>query len=112
MTGDTVFTHQLLRVINECKPHLLAQFPQLDIPEMQFAVGELIEMLETRSGEKERHKLLLGWFSKLTSGQYGVKCEEMLEVMPIPKGEHQFKDPITEAEEMAGSEKVIAVQID
>ena len=29
MTGDNLFTHQLPRASDECKPHLLAQFPQL-----------------------------------------------------------------------------------
>lgn len=113
MTGDNLFTHQLPRASDECKPYLLQQFPQLDTPEMQFAVGELIEMLKTPSGKKEPDKLILGWLSKLTSGQYGVKCEEMLEVKPIPTEAHQHKNPIEEAAEMMGGpEKVIVVTTD
>src|SRR3990167_7087526 len=72
MAGDNLFTHQLPRASDECKPYLLEQFPQLDTPEMQFALGELIEMLNTQSGKKEPDKLILGWLSKLTSGKYGV----------------------------------------
>ncbi len=29
MTGDNLFTHQLPRAANECKPYLLEQFPKL-----------------------------------------------------------------------------------
>lgn len=29
MTGDDLFTHQLPRATDECKPHLLEQFPEL-----------------------------------------------------------------------------------
>jgi len=114
MTGDNLFTHQLPRASDECKPYLLEQFPQLDTPEMQFALGELIEMLNTQSGKKELDKLILGWLSKLTSGKYGVKCEEMLEVKPIPKEAHAIKNPIEEAVEMMGGDrnKVIAVVTD
>lgn len=107
MTGDNLFTHQLPRAREECIPYLLEQFPQLDTPEMQFAVGELIEMLETISDKKELDNLLLGWLSKLTSGKYGVKCEEELEVKPIPWGTHLTKDPIEEATDMIGDSKVI-----
>lgn len=102
MTGDNLFTHQLPRASDECKPYLLAQFPQLDTPEMQFALGELIEMLNTQSGKNEPDKLILGWLSKLTSGKYGVKCEETLEVRAIPTNAHEVKDPIAEAAEMMG----------
>lgn len=114
MTGDNLFTHQLPRASDECKPYLLEQFPQLDTPEMQFALGELSEMLKTQSGKKEPDKLILGWLSKLTSGKYGVKCEEMLEVKPIPKEAHTIKNPIEEAVEMMGGDrnKVIAVVTD
>lgn len=112
MTGDNLFTHQLPRARDECTPYLLEQFPQFDTYEMRFAVGELIEMLETPSGKKELDKLILGWLSKLTSGKYGVKCEEKLEVKPIPWGAHLSKDPIEEAADMIGdSERVIAVVV-
>ena len=109
MTGDNLFTHQLPRASDECKPYLLEQFPQLDTPEMQFALGELIEMLNTEIDKKEPDKLILGWLSKLISGKYGVVCEEMLVVKPIPKGVHQFKNPIDEAHEMMGQGKIIVI---
>ena len=94
MTDSNLFTHQLSRAINECKPHLLGQFPQLDCPELQFALGELIEMLETSSGKEEPDKLILGWLSKLTSGKYGVRFPEMLTVKTIPNTAHKKRDPL------------------
>jgi hypothetical protein len=79
---------------------------------MQFALGELIEMLKTPSGRKEPNKLILGWISKLTCGKYGFKCDEMLEVKPLPKSAHAVKDPIEEAAEMMGDlGKVIVVTV-
>ena len=107
MTGDNLFTHQLPRASDECKPYLLEQFPQLATPEMDFAVAELGEMLKTLSGKKEPDKLVVGWLSKLTSGKYGVKCKEVLTVRPIPKGAHQFKNPIAEVAEMMGGRKKV-----
>ena len=110
MTGDNLFTPQLPRAKDECKPYLLEQFPQLDSPEMHFAIGELKEMMKTPSGKKEPAMLLLGWLSKLTSGKYGIVCEEMLEVKPLPKGAHIIKDPVMEtAETMGQSKKVIVI---
>jgi hypothetical protein len=109
MTGDSLFTHQLPRANEECKPYLLEQFPQLDSPKMQFALGELIEMLKTPSGRKEPDKLILGWISKLTCGKYGFKCDEMLEVKPLPKSTHAVRDPIEEAAEMIGDRKKVIV---
>ena len=60
MTGDDLFTHQLPRASEECKPYLLEQFPQLDTPEMDFAVAELGETLKTASGKAESEKLVAG----------------------------------------------------
>lgn len=111
MTGEDLFTHQLPRASDECKPFLIEQFPQLATPEMDFAVAELVEMLKTPSGKAESNKLILGWLSKLTSGKYGVRCEEKYNVKPLPKNAHEVKDPIAEAVEMMGDpNKVIVVK--
>jgi len=106
MTGDNLFTHQLPRASDECKPYLIEQFPQLATPEMDFAVAELGEMLKTKSGKAKVEKLVAGWLAKQIA-KYGEKFS----VKPIPKGAHQLKNPIVEAEEMMGGpEKVIVVQ--
>jgi hypothetical protein len=92
MTGDNLFTHQLPRASDECKPHLLAQFPQL-------------AEVDASGVNTKNHKQ---WLAEQVA-KYG----EEFEVKPIPKGAHQFKNPIAEATEMMGGpEKVIVVQTD
>lgn len=118
MTGDNLFTHQLPRAAEECRPYLLEQFPQLNTPEMQTALG----LLRTQSclqkvflDESEKKKALNEavntWLSDLVAGKYGVKCEEMLEVKPLPRNAHTVKDPVEEAIEMKGGDpnKVVVV---
>ena len=118
MSGeDGLFTHQLGRVGKECTPYLLKQFPGLDSPEMQFALGELIEMLETPSGKKEPDKLITGWLSKITSGKYGIQlplCGEQndtLEVAKLPPDAHEQIDPLSELAEKVHPDKIITVRI-
>lgn len=85
MTGKEILTTSLTDTMQECKISLLDQFPQLDTPEMLFAVGELIEMAHTKSGKEAKNLLVLGWLSKLMCGKYGAKYEEMLDVKPLQK---------------------------
>jgi len=100
MTNDNLYTHQLPRAAEECKPFLFSQFPQLDSPEMDFAVTELELMLETESGKQEPMNLILGWLSKLTSGKYGVQITEELSVLRIYEWCHEKKNPIEELVQM------------
>ena len=93
MTGDDLSTHQLPRVGDECKPHLLEQFPQL---------AEV-------SAAGVNGKNCVAWLAKRVA-KYG----EELEVKPVPRGAHQFKNPIVEAAEMVGGPKkgiVVVVRI-
>jgi len=93
LTGDNLLTHQLPRASHECKPYLLQQFPQL-------------AEVDASSVNTENYKQ---WLSEQVA-KYG----EEFEVKPIPKGAHQFKDPIVEAAEIIGSKKkkIIVVQTD
>ncbi len=113
MTGDDLFTHQLPRAGAECKPYLIGQFPQLVGVEMNFAITELGDALKAKSGKAEMadaadaDKIVADWPARQVA-KYG----EMFSVKPIPKGAHEFKNPIAEAEEMMGGpEKVIVVTI-
>jgi hypothetical protein len=97
MTGERLYSHQLPRAIENCKPHLVTQYPWLDSPMINvMAVGELILLLDTAPGKEEPEKLTLGWLSKLASGRYGVQCEGvdsdmMLSVLPL--GSSVAEDP-------------------
>jgi hypothetical protein len=87
MTGDDLFTHQLPRAAEECRPHLLRQFPQL------MGVDKFSDKTEVAS-----------WLIKQIE-KYG----EFLEVETLTIGVHQLRDPIAEAGSMIGKEKVIVV---
>src|SRR3990172_1899126 len=107
MTGDNLFTHQLPRAFDECKPYLVAQFPQLAIAKMETAIAKLDEALKTKSGKAKAEKIVANWLTKQVA-RYG----EMFVVRPIPIAAHEVKDPIVEvAEIMGSSEKVIVVRI-
>ncbi len=94
MTGDRVFTHQISMAIEECKPYLIVQFPQLDTPEIDFAAAELVEMFKAGTGKTDTKMLILGWLSKLTSGSYGVHVDENVDVARLPHGIHKRIDPV------------------
>src|SRR6185369_6115255 len=91
MARQDVFDVQSEGCMATCKPYLIQQFPYLDSPEMHFAIAELRLLLKTPNGRKDPKHLLVGWFSKLTSGGYGVKCDEQLMIKPLPKGVYKNK---------------------
>ena len=94
LTQDNLFTHQLPRVHDECKAWLLTLHPQL----------KQIPMVT----DEEAANLPKGWWSGWLTAQ--VKdFGEYLDVSPIPKGIHQYRNPIEEAVEMVGQDKVIVV---
>ena len=79
MTGDNLFTHQLPRAANICKPHLLKQFPQLK---------------DVRDGGVNADNI--DEFISLMIHDFG----EWLEVAPIPHEEWAHINPVTELEGM------------
>ena len=92
LTGDNLFTHQLPRASDECKPYLLEQFPQLNEVDASGVNGKNHEQ----------------WLTEQVA-KYGEKFT----VKPLPTGAHEAKNPIEEAVEMMGSpDKVIVVQTD
>jgi hypothetical protein len=90
MTGESLFTHQLPRAAEVCKPILIKQFPWLDSPEMQFQLTELTLMLERTPKEEVRH-LIDGWLMRQIC-VYG----EWFDVLPLWKDEYEAKDPVEE----------------
>lgn len=114
MTGDNLFTHQLGRASEQCRPYLCAQYPQFDPaenPELQFAIGELILMLAAvekwpNPQDADKSDVVGGWLSKLTA-QYG----EMHPVLILPEGMYVGKDPIEELAERIPAERIIPVVV-
>lgn len=91
MTDDNLFTHQLPRASRECKPYLLDQHPQLKDVDASVVT-------------KDNWRVWLVEQKKL----YG----DQLPVQPIPKDDHDEIDPITEAIQMVGKDKIITINLE
>jgi hypothetical protein len=102
LAGESLMIHQLARVLRETGPVVLRQHPQLDSPEMHFALGELTSLLETQTGKTERKNVTLGWLSK-QKVQLGV---DTLPLRPMTPDEHQRIDPISELAEKIHPDKI------
>lgn len=90
MTGEDLYTHQLPRACDECSGPLLAQHPQLaDVPLPEAFIDE--EHVWVWLDDMER--------------QYGAS----LPVSPLDPAAHAVIDPLGEACDMVGSEKVFVV---
>lgn len=89
MTGDNLMTHQLPRAGRECAPWLLRQFPQLAAIDLG-GIGELTW--------RDRLAVLVA--------EYG----DSFEVVPIPRDDHERKNPLTELAEMVDPNKIIVIE--
>jgi hypothetical protein len=90
MTGDNLFTHQLVRAAKECEGPLLEQFPHL----AETAVPDDLE-----GDDRVR-----AWITEQEK-QFG----QQLSVQPLDSWQHI--DPITELAEMRGSSDDIVVVV-
>ena len=91
MTGDNLFTHQLPRARDECRPYLLAQHPQLSSVSGNGVTRENFkEWLESKCAE------------------FG----EQLQVNPLPDHAHEFIDPMSELAEKIHPSKIITIGVD
>lgn len=89
MTSDDLFTHQLPRASRECRPVLLEQHPWLaDVDASQVNTENWQEFL----------------------AEMVAKYGEWHEVIPMPPDDHEVKDPIQEAIDLMGEDRVIVVR--
>lgn len=88
MTGDSLFTHQLGRASNECRPHLLKQHPQL----AEIAEPDLTP------------ETFRAWLDEQIA-RFG----ETLPVEPLPQHAHEFIDPISELAETIHPARIIVL---
>lgn len=100
MTGDTLFTHQLPRVMGECQPAMLAQHPQLkgiEVPDF----GEI-------GSREEAEATVFAWLSTVEA-EYGTE----LPVVPMAAVDHTSIDPLSELGLMGvGPERTLVVNPD
>jgi hypothetical protein len=92
MTGDELFTHQLPRAFDECRPALLAQYPFL----------AEIEAPEFRDEEHVWH-----WLAEQVQA-HGAEFE----VQPLDPADHTYISPFAEIRIMAPHMTVIPVVLD
>ena len=104
--GYPVFTHQIPDVSGQVKEFLVDQFPELDSPEMQIELGKLILMLDGENGKKNAELLISGWLALMTE-----KHGNSFLVKTSDGGIFYQKDPVDDAIEKFGKDKVIAVEI-
>jgi len=90
MTGTSVFTHQLPRVADECKPEILRQHPQLSDVQLTRTLSE---------------NALMSWLEDQES-RFG----KTLPIQPL-RG-YVGQDPIEELVDKVGPDRVIPVVVD
>lgn len=90
MTGDNLFTHQLISAQKECRPFLLRQFPQL---------AEVDESSVNRDTWR-------AWLDEQIA-----KFGEFLDVEPLPEGAHRHRDPVEELMELRPDAPIITVKV-
>lgn len=88
MTGDSVYTHQIPRVVMECRPALLAQHPEL----ATWVDDVTCENVLARMADAEK--------------QFGTE----LVVEPLGVHDHERIDPLSEMVEKIHPDKIIVVQ--
>jgi hypothetical protein len=89
MTGDSIYTHQIPRVCQECKPYLLKQFPQL-------------AEIDVEAVTQENWASFMNDLSQRYPAEYTVQA--------LPAGEHYEIDPVSELAEMVHPSKIIVVR--
>lgn len=100
MTGDSLFTHQLGRACQECRPWLLRWFPELE-----KATGALA-LLDADVELEGPTKGCALWVGKLAL----MGLPQHYDLPRIPADDHERKDAIQEAVELFGEDRVIVVQ--
>ncbi len=92
MTGDTLWTHQLPRVIAEVAPHIYAQHPDL----AGVVVPEFVD---------EEH--VWRWLAEQVD-RYGAERA----LTPMPVDEHTRIDPVAELKMMRPDTEIVTVAVD
>lgn len=91
LTDDNLYTHQLPRALRECQPYVLAAYPQLAAVDASGVTRE-------------------NWQGWLAAQEQTLGTAFTLE--PMRDGVHEYRDPLTELQEMAGGKPVIVIRTD
>ena len=96
MTGDSLFTNQLPRAMDECQGPLLAQHPDL----------AAIVLPDCGNSRAEAKANVERWLAEQVA-VYG----ETREVTPLDPADHTQMDPFTELRKMAPHAEIITVEV-
>jgi hypothetical protein len=91
LTDDNLFTHQLPRACRECGPYILAAHPQL-------------ASVDTTGVGADNFR---DWLARQVE-THG----DAFALTPMDDGIHDYRNPVSEAVEMVGKARVIAVNLD
>lgn len=98
MAGETIWTHQIPRVMNEAQENLRTQCPDLadiDVPDWQAV------------DEAHREAAVYAWVDELRN-----RLGETREIRPLAAEDHTSIDPISELRMMRPGVQIIGVQVD
>ncbi len=102
LTGDNLFTHQLPRVMDQCRPWLRTQFPALmaDAPKMVGLLTALDVDMEERGHGSE---VMVAWVEQV---RLEMGLPEMIPVYELGADMYTHIDPLEEIEAMVGKDRV------
>lgn len=90
MTNDMVFASQISRFLEECKPHLLKQYPQFASPQIDPDLADLDRLLKTVK-PSARRRTAMAWLRRMVA-----KHGEFLSVKRIPARSHMRRNAVAE----------------
>lgn len=96
MTGDQLFTHQLPRASEECRPAILAQHPWL---------ADVHSPVWDHDGDIEAQ--VFGWLDEMEA-----KHGATVLLTPLAEVDHTRIDPITELRMMRPDAEIVVVEVD
>ncbi len=103
VTDDNLFTHQLPRAFEECRPWFHRWFPKLK----DVDTDALVSLLEAKGKSLE----VAGEWVQAEAARLGL--DAAYDVPRIPQDDHERKDPIDELVEMRGStDGIVAVVVE
>jgi hypothetical protein len=112
LTGDNLYTHQLPRAMDKCKPWLRSMFPALmeDSPGMPERLADMDRRIKAVQQDREHIGVAIGdWVEHL---RLALGLPEMLAVYELGADMHTRIDPIEEARAMVGDDRVLTVNFD
>lgn len=110
MTGDSLFTHQLPRAMEECGPWIAAQYPELmsSAPKMREWINELDAALAIAGKDKRKlQEVVKNWAEGV---RLLCKMPPEIPVYELGAEMHTRIDPIEEAAAIFGDKRVISVK--